>query len=65
MKGTFGVKSFFKFLPIVVRSLEVAVNGIHQVVKPIPNGCDSRFKELRAKIPQLIQECTQALAPDC
>ena len=56
MKDTSGVKVYFQFLPTVARSIEVAIESIHQVIKPIPNGCDSRFEELKGRIPQVIQD---------
>jgi len=55
MKDVSG-KVYFQFLPTVARSIEVAIKSIHQVIKPIPNGCDSRFEELKTKIPQAINE---------
>jgi len=61
MKGASGVRCYFHFLPVVNRSIEVAVETIHQVIKPIPNGCDSRFEELKNKIPQVTRDYTNFL----
>jgi len=53
MRDAYGVGSYFQFLPTTVASVEFAMNAIHQVQNPIPNGCDMRFEELRKKIPVL------------
>lgn len=55
MAGTIGIKSFFNFLPSVVSSLDYAISSIYKVVKPIPNSCGTRFKELKAKISKIIR----------
>lgn len=55
VKGT-SAEVYFLFLPIATSSIEAAIDSIHQVIKPIPNGCDSRFEEMKDKMPQVIQE---------
>ena len=55
MKGASG-EVYFQFLPIAARSIEVAIESIHQAIKPIPNGCDSRFEEMKGKMPQIVHE---------
>jgi len=55
MKGASG-EVYFQLLPIVARSIEAAIESIHQVIKPIPNGCDSRFEEMKSKKPQVVQD---------
>ena len=58
MKGTPGVHSYFQFLPLVTHSIACSMESIHQIIKPIPNGCDKRFEELKNKIIQEIDSYT-------
>jgi len=53
MRDAYGVDSYFRFLPTTASSVERAIEAIHQVQNPIPNGCDIRFEELNKKIPVL------------
>jgi len=55
MRGVYGVENYFQFLPTAVTSIDLAIKSIHQILKPIPNECDSRFEELIRKIPILKQ----------
>lgn len=55
MKGTTGINSYFQFLPLVTHSIACSLDSIHQIIKPIPNGCDKRFKELKNKIGKEIE----------
>ncbi len=56
MKGAYGVANYFQLLPVVVKSIELNIKAIHQILKPIPNECDLRFENLVGKIPVLKQE---------
>jgi len=58
MKGTPGVHSYFQFLPLVTHSIACSIESIHQIIKPIPNGSDKRFEELKNKIIQEIDVYT-------
>jgi len=46
MRGAYGVENYFKPLPTVVTSIDLAIKSIQQIIKPLPNRCDSRFEEL-------------------
>jgi hypothetical protein len=48
-----GTNIYFKFLPTVVRSINAAIEQLHQVIEPLPNGCDGRFEEIVQRIPAL------------
>lgn len=50
MKGTPGIHSYFKFLPLVTHSISCGMDSIHQIIKPITNGCDKRFEEDRKSV---------------
>lgn len=53
MRDAYGVENYFRFLPTVMTSVRLAIESINQTLKPIPNGCDSRFDELMRRIPLL------------
>ena len=55
MHGVYDIENYFRFLPTVVTSIDLAIKGIQQIVKPLPNGCDSRFKEIVNNIPTMLQ----------
>jgi len=55
MKNIHGTESFFNHLPTVLRSISLAIGALHQVIQPIPNGCDKRFAQIVRKVPTLIE----------
>jgi hypothetical protein len=56
MADFYGVKTYFELLPTVIKSVEAAIASLSEVISPIPNGCDKRFLELKAKLPGLKDE---------
>jgi hypothetical protein len=48
-----GTQVYLKFIPIVVSSTNAAIRELHQVIEPLPNGCDGRFAEIAQRIPTL------------
>jgi len=55
MKDIYGIDIYFQLLPIVVTSINAAIKSLHQIVEPIPNGCDLRFEELYNKIQSIME----------
>jgi hypothetical protein len=55
MRGVYGVQNYFKLFPTAIASINQAIKSIHQVTKPIPNGCDLRFEELVNNFTTLLQ----------
>lgn len=56
MKGFSGMQTYFQFLPLVTNTIKNAIQSYHQVINPIPNGCDSRFEELKTKMSLVVKE---------
>jgi hypothetical protein len=56
MKGTNGLDAYFYFLPVVTNTLEKSIQSIHVITKPIPNGIDGRFEELKNHIQTEIKQ---------
>jgi hypothetical protein len=56
MKGTTGLDAYFYFLPVVTNTLEKSIQSIHAIIKPIPNGIDGRFEELKNHIQMEIKQ---------
>lgn len=50
MKDAYGKDKYFNFLPVVVDSTLQAIENLQKVIYPLPNGCDSRFKELQRAV---------------
>lgn len=53
MNFTYGFDSFFKNLQTVMNSIEIAIVQLHKILKPLPNGCDSRFKDISKRASEL------------
>ena len=49
MKGVYGLEQYRDYLPTVMDSVSSAVEYLQKVILPLPNGCDSRFKELELR----------------
>lgn len=56
MADFYGVETYFELLPTVMRSVDAAITSLSEIMSPIPNGCDKRFLELKAKLPELKHE---------
>ena len=50
MSGFPGVQVYFDFLPVVTNSVKLAIDSLHKIINPIPNGVDTRFNDLNKKI---------------
>ncbi len=55
MREAYGITKYFGLLPIPFSTISTAIKSIHEVVKPIPNGCDRRFQELSRKLKSLLE----------
>lgn len=53
MADIYGVEEYFKHLPTVMISINAALEKVHQIIKPIPNGCDKRFEEITKQLSTL------------
>jgi hypothetical protein len=53
MGDIYGADQYFEYLKTVSSSVSSAIKSIHEVLDPIPNGCDKRFDTLRQHLPQL------------
>jgi hypothetical protein len=53
MAEVYGTDEYFEFLPSVLDMIGKTIAAIHEVIKPIPNGCDNRFEALCQQGPVL------------
>jgi hypothetical protein len=53
MIEVYGVDEYFQLLPVVLDTIGKAIAALHEVLRPIPNGCDDRFEAFCKQIPAL------------
>lgn len=53
MTEVYGVDEYFELLPVVLDTIGKAIAAVHEVIRPIPNGCDNRFEAFCKQIPAL------------
>ena len=55
MAGTYGTELYFSYLPFVMGNISLAISQSTDVIGPLPNNADDRFRQLESSAPDLIE----------